>query len=257
MKVSRAGGPIRRGAAAQPHAGAGYAHLAARAGFTARCRRGSARALRCCGEQLAAGSLTGTGQAASVVVVTLERLPKGKAVRAPAAGLPPQSFGRYDSNWPTWIFLGVVIVALCTIVLAVRGFTLGFFVSVLIVCGAGAAAGGMLSPATWVTGGDGWLMLLRGRKCRAWIRTGRLVSVSLEFRRAGDNDVRPLLILRDDGGRELRTSLSALTPGAAASLLAGIGQSAEDSLADLGSPAAQAAVTALHELARAGTAEPG
>jgi len=201
--------------------------------------------------------LTGTGQAASVVVVTLERLPKGKAVRAPAAGLPPQSFGRYDSNWPTWIFLGVVIVALCTIVLAVRGFTLGFFVAVLIVCGAGAAAGGMLSPATWVTGGDGWLMLLRGRKCRAWIRTGRLVSVSLEFRRADDNDVRPLLILRDDEGRELRTSLSALTPGAAASLLAGIGQSAEDSLADLGSPAAQAAVTALHELARAGTAEPG
>src|SRR6266567_5687182 len=94
--------------------------------LSARCGRGSARALRCCGEQLARGSLTGTGQAASVVVVTLERLPKGKAVRAPAAGLPSQSFGRYDSNWPTWIFLGVVIVALRTIVLAVRGFTLGF-----------------------------------------------------------------------------------------------------------------------------------
>ena len=99
--------------------------------------------------------MTGTGQAASVVVVALERLPKGKAVRAPAAGLAPQSFGRYDSNWPAWNFLGVVIVALCTNGLAVRGFTLGFFVSVLIVCGAGAAAGGMLSPAIWVTGGDG------------------------------------------------------------------------------------------------------
>ncbi len=146
--------------------------------------------------------------------------------------------------------MGVTFLASCTIVLAVRGFSLGFFVVVLIMCGLVAAAGGMLWPGTRVAGGDGWLMLLRRRRCQTWVRTGRLVSVSLEFPRSGD-DIRPLLTLRDDEGRELRTPLSALTQGAAASLLAGIGQSAEDSLADLGSPAAQAAVTALHELARA------
>ena len=184
--------------------------------------------------------------------VTVERQPKGKAVQAPVAGLPPQSFRGHGSNWPAWISVSVVILALCTIVLAIRGFSLGFFVVVLIVCSVMATGGGMLSPGTRVAGGDGWLMLLRRRRCQAWVRTDRLASVSLEFpREDGSGDVKPLLTLRDDEGRELRTSLSALTQQAAASLLTGIGQSAEDSLADLDSPAAQAAVTALQELARA------
>jgi hypothetical protein len=103
-----------------------------------------------------------------------------------------------------------------------------------------------------VAGGDGWLMAGRRRQCQTWVRTSRLVSVGLEFRRADDGDVRPLLVLRDDEGRELRAMLCELPQEAAASLLVGIGQSAEDSLADLSSPAAQAAVTALNDLARAG-----
>jgi hypothetical protein len=174
-------------------------------------------------------------------------------MQPPAAGLPPRSFvGRHDSNWWMWLGLGAIILPACTIVLAVRGFSLGFFAVMLIVYGVVSVAGGLLWPGTWVAGGDGWLMAGRRRQCRAWVRTGRLVSVGLEFRRAGDGEVRPLLVLRDDEGRELRALLSALPQEAAASLLAGIGQSAEGSLAGLSSPAAQAAVTALHDLARAG-----
>jgi hypothetical protein len=143
-----------------------------------------------------------------------------------------------------------MVLALGTIVLAVRGFSLGFFMVMLIVCGVGAAVGGVMWPGTQVVGGDGWLMLVRRRRCQAWIRTDRLASVNLEFTRDSGGDVKALLTLRDVEGRELRTSLSALTQQAAASLLAGIRQSAEGPLADLDSPAVQAAVTALHELAQ-------
>jgi hypothetical protein len=180
-----------------------------------------------------------------------EHTPGGKAVRVPAAGLPPRSFAGRAGNWPAWISSGVVVLALGTIVLAVRGFSLGFFIVMLVVCGVLAGVGGTLWPGTRVVGGEGWLMLVRRRRCRAWVRTGQLTLVSLEFPRDSGGDVMPLLTLRDDEGRELKAPLSALTQQAAASLLAGIRQSAEGPLHGLDSQATQAAVTALHELARA------
>ena len=35
------------------------------------------------------------------------------------------------------------------------------------------ALSGLLFRDTWVAGGDGWLVLLRGREQLAWVRTGR------------------------------------------------------------------------------------
>jgi hypothetical protein len=102
-----------------------------------------------------------------------------------------------------------------------------------------------------VAGGDGWLMLLRGRGSPAWVRTDRLVHVSLEPKYAGDGDWEQCLTLRDDEGRELQAWLSKLPAGAAASLLAGIEQSAKATRAGLGSTTAQAAVAALHKRAGA------
>jgi len=122
------------------------------------------------------------------------------------------------------------------------------------------AALAVIFPGTWVAGGDGWLMMLRGRQPRAWVRTGRLVHISLESRYEGEGDYAPHLTLRDDEGRELGTWLSKLPAEAAASLLEGIRRSSGAELADLSSAQAQAAVTAIAELAHgrtALTAEPG
>ncbi len=137
---------------------------------------------------------------------------------------------------------------------AFHGFSPGFWVFVLVFSGA-LLLWAMLWPDPWVAGGDGWLMLLRGREPRAWVRTGRLVDIRLEPKYAGEGDWEPYLTLRDNEGRELRTWLSKLPAEAVPSLLAGIGQSAEDSLADLSSATAQALLTALDELA--GTGLPG
>jgi hypothetical protein len=115
------------------------------------------------------------------------------------------------------------------------------------------ALSGLLFRDTWVAGGDGWLVLLRGREQLAWVRTGRLAHVSLEPKHPGDSQLQ--LTLRDNNGRELKTWPSKIPAEGAASLLAGIEQSAQAGLLDLSSPAASAAVTALHQ--RAGTTRPG
>ena len=111
------------------------------------------------------------------------------------------------------------------------------------------ALSGLLFRDTWVAGGEGWLVLLRGRERLAWVRTGRLAYVSLEPKHPGDSQLQ--LALGDSDGRELKTWPSKLPSEAAASLLAGIKQSARAGLPDPGSPTASAAVTALHQ--RAGT----
>jgi len=113
------------------------------------------------------------------------------------------------------------------------------------------ALSGLLFRDTWVTGGDGWLMLLRGREQLAWVRTGRLAHVSLEPKHPGDSQLQ--LTLRDKDGRELKTRPSKLPAEGAASLLAGIKQSAPG-LLDPGSPTASVVMTALHQ--RAGTTQP-
>lgn len=116
------------------------------------------------------------------------------------------------------------------------------------------ALSGLLFRDTWVAGGDGWLMLLRGRKQLAWVRTGWLAHVSLEPRHPGDSQLQ--LTLRDNDGRELKTWPSKLPAEGAASLLAGIKQSARAGLLDPGSPTASAVVTALHQRAGATRPEP-
>jgi hypothetical protein len=104
----------------------------------------------------------------------------------------------------------------------------------------------------WVAGGDGWLMLMHQREPRAWVRTDRLVHIDLKPTYAGEGDRDPHLTLRDDEGRELQTWLATFRAEAAAALLAGIQRSAEDYLlAGPDSGTAQAAVTALYEMAAA------
>lgn len=187
--------------------------------------------------------------------MTPDRLPKGEPVPPPTVGLPPQSFGRYNYPWSSRIVVIAVVLGLPFLLMLQRGFS--FLDSFLFetVCG-----WILMVPLlerekrAWVAGGDGWLMLLQARKPRSWVRTDRLVSIRLTEAYAGEDEWKPHLALRDDEGREVGTWLSDVPTEAAASLLAGIGRSAEDSLANLGSPATAAAVTALHRLAGDGQA---
>jgi len=163
---------------------------------------------------------------------------------------------RSDRNvggWKTRIALSAVfaaVVAPAVLISGLVGFSPGSWV---VFAGSGMLFLALLQTRNpRVAGGDGWLMLLRGRGSAVWVRTDRLVHVSLEPRYAGDGDVEPYLTLRDDQGRELQTWLSKLPAGAAASLLDGIERSAEAALADTGSAAAHAAVIELHKLAGAG-----
>jgi hypothetical protein len=174
-------------------------------------------------------------------------------VPPPAAGLPPQSFGPYRGGWKTAIALAAVFAAVeapAVLISGLAGFSPG---SLLVFAGFGMLFLALMQTRNpRVAGGDGWLMLLRGRGSAVWVRTDRLVHISLEPRYAGDGDVEPYLRLRDDEGRELGIWLSKLPAGAAACLLDGIGRSAQAALADTGSVAAHAAVMELHKLAGAG-----
>jgi len=105
-------------------------------------------------------------------------------------------------------------------------------------------------PDKWLAGGDGWLMLLRGREPLAWVRTTRLTDISVVSRYEGEGDYAPYLTLRDTDGRELRTWLRKLPAEAPAALLEGIGQSSEAGLLDLSSPAVEEVVTLLEARAQ-------
>jgi hypothetical protein len=172
-------------------------------------------------------------------------------VPAPAPDLAPQSFGRYvNRNFQASALLGGLSLLLTGIAfLVARKF--GGLVFVTVFYGL-LAMSGLLFRDTWVAGGDGWLMLLRGREQLAWVRTGRLAHVSLEPKHPGDAQLQ--LTLRDNDGSELKTWPSKLPADGAAALLAGIKQSARAGLLDPGSPTASVAVTALRQ--RAGTTRP-
>jgi hypothetical protein len=183
--------------------------------------------------------------------VALRPSPRRRQVPAPAPDLAPQSFGRYvNSNFQASVLLGGLALLIADFAfLIARKF--GGLVFVTVFYGL-LALSGLLFRDTWVAGGDGWLMVLRGRKQLAWVRTGRLARVSLEPKHPGDSQLQ--LTLRDQEGRELKTWPSKLPAEGAASLLAGIQQSARAGLLDLGSPTVSAAVTALHQ--RAGVTLP-
>jgi hypothetical protein len=209
------------------------------------------------GEQLMASlrsPLTGAGLVLSVTLVAIQPPPRRHRVRAPAPDLAPQSFGRYvNANFHVSVLLGGLSLLLCLIVILITGKYhplpyLAVFYTLL-------ALSGLLFRDTWVAGGDGWLMLLRGREPRAWVRTSQLAYVGLESKYQGEGDYRPHLTLRDDAGRELKTWLSKLPAGAAESVLAGIDQAAQAGLVDPDSPQVSAAVAALHE--RAGISRAG
>jgi hypothetical protein len=176
-------------------------------------------------------------------------------VRAPAPDLPPQSFGRNDT-WQLWVVFCAFIALLVESFMVLRwAFVLHGRVELADLLFPLALYGVMASfawvfPSAWVAGGDGWLMLLRGWRGRKWVRTSRLVHVGVESRYEGEGDYASYLTLRDDGGRALGTRLKKLTAEAAASLLAGIRRSSQSGLADLSSPAAQAAVAALEVIAQ-------
>jgi hypothetical protein len=156
-------------------------------------------------------------------------------------------------------FIVVLIEAIVAISAAVhhRYSLSGFLIPLIVYCVAAAFA--VVIPRTWVAGGDGWLMLVRGRTPLRWVLTSRLAHVAVHNQ--GDGDYQPYLTLRDDEGRELEVWLSKLTGEAAAALLAGIAESAEAGLADLSSDGVRAALTAVAEqAARPATsraAEPG
>jgi hypothetical protein len=190
--------------------------------------------------------LTGAGLLPSVRVVAVQVPARRHRVRAPAPDLPPQSFGRYvNGNFHVSVLLGGLSLLLCLIVILISRKTSALiFVLVFYTL---LALSGLLFRDSWVAGGEGWLMLLRGREPRAWVRTSRLSYIGLEFKHQGD--YRPQLTLRDSAGHELKTWLSNLSAEAATSLLAGIDLSAQAGLVDPGSPGVSAAVTALHERA--------
>jgi hypothetical protein len=187
----------------------------------------------------------------SVAIVAVRSRPRRSQVPVPAPDLAPQSFGRYtNSNFGVSLLLGgLSLLIVGIIVLIHRRF--GELVFFVVFYGL-LALSGLLFRDRWVAGGDGWLMLLRGREQAAWVRTARLTRVSLEPSRPGDTGLR--LTLRDRDGRELKISPSSLPAEGAASVLAGIEQSEKAGLLDLGSPTATAAVTALRQ--RTGTTLP-
>jgi hypothetical protein len=179
----------------------------------------------------------------------------GGRVRAPAPDLPPQSFGR-NGTWQLWVlfcaFTALLIEGFMVLRWAVvlhGRVELADFLVPLALYGVVASFAWMF-PSAWVAGGDGWLMLLQGWLGRKWVRTSRLVHVSVESRYEGEGDYASYLTLRDDEGRALGTWLKKLTAEAAASLLAGIRRSSQAELADLNSPAVQAAVAALEVIAQ-------
>jgi hypothetical protein len=186
------------------------------------------------------------------VIVAVRPSPRRRQVPAPAPDLAPQSFGRYvNSNFHASVLLGGLSLLIAGIAfLIARKFGGLIFVTVFFGL---LALSGLLFRDSWVAGGDGWIMLLRGREQLAWVRTGRLAHVSLEPRHPGDSQLQ--LTLRDNSGRELKTWPSKLPAEGAASLLTGIKQSAWAGLLDPGSPTVSAAVTALRQ--RAGTTPPG
>jgi hypothetical protein len=187
----------------------------------------------------------------SVPIVAVRPPPRRSRVPAPAPDLATQSFGRYtNTNFGVSLLLGSLSLVLVSIVVLIhrRFGELAFFV----VFYGLLALSGLLFRDTWVAGGDGWLMLLRGREQVAWVRTNRLACATLAPRRPGD--VQVLLTLRDTDGRELKIFPSKLPPEGAAALLAGISQSAQDELLDPGSQTSSAVVAALN--ARVGTTLP-
>jgi hypothetical protein len=190
----------------------------------------------------------------SVGLVAVQPPARRHQVPAPAPDLAPQSFGRYvNGNFQVSVFLGALSLLLTGIIsLILMKFRELIFLTVFYTL---LALAGLLFRDTWVAGGEGWLMLLRGREPRAWVRTGRLAQVSLDSKYEGEGDFRPHLTLRDDTGRELKVWVWKLPADAAASLVAGIDQSARAGLLDPGSPEVSAAVTALR--ARAGTSLAG
>jgi hypothetical protein len=179
----------------------------------------------------------------------------GGRVPAPAPDLPPQSFGRNDT-WQLWVVFCAFIALLVEGVMVLRWavvlhgrFELSDFLVPLALYGV-VASFAWIFPSTWVAGGDGWLMLLRGWWSQKWVRTSRLVHVGVESKYEGEGDYAPYLTLRDDEGRAVGTWLKKLTADGAASLLAGIRRSAQAELVDLNSPATQAAVAALEVIAQ-------
>lgn len=189
----------------------------------------------------------------SVTVVAVQPPPRRHRVPVPAPDLAPQSFGRYvNSNFQVSVLLGGLSLLLCLIAILISGkFHALIFVIVFFTL---LALSGLLFRDTWLAGGDGWLMLLRGREPRTWVRTSRLAQVSVASKYQGDGDYAPHLTLRDDAGRELKTWLSRLPTPAALSLLAGIDESARAGLIDPGSAPVSAAVTAIRERAGASLA---
>jgi hypothetical protein len=179
----------------------------------------------------------------------------GGRVRAPAPDLPPQSFGRNDT-WQLWVVFCTLTALLIEGIMALR---LAFarhgqvertdFLVPLALYGV-VASFAWIFPSGWVAGGDGWLMLRRGWLGHKWVRTSRLVHVSVESRYEGEGDYASYLTLRDDEGRALETWLKKLPPEAAASLLAGLRRSSQAELANLNSPAVRAAVAALEVIAQ-------
>ena len=170
------------------------------------------------------------------------------SVAPPAAGLPQQTFGRSASlEWVLLCGAAGAFMEACLGVTAIFTDMPAFaYLFVLAVSAASAAIWPALGPR-WVAGGEGWLVLLRYRRPKAWVRTGRLINVGWEFRTEGglegDLDV-VYLLLRDDERRELTMPLKSLTPVAAASLLAGLRQSAGNGL-DLTSGSGPYILTAL------------
>lgn len=171
-------------------------------------------------------------------------------VKAPAPGLPPQSFGE-NTAWLAWEVLCAFALVLVEGIMAARWafvldgrFVIGDFLFPIVVYRLVAALA-WIFPATWMAGADGWLMLLSGCRSRAWVRTSRLVHVGAES--TGEGYQASYLTLRDDEGRELRMPVKKLTAEAAASLLAGVRRSPG---ADLAGPSSRAAVAALELIAQ-------
>jgi hypothetical protein len=151
--------------------------------------------------------------------------------------------------WKVWVgftvFVTVFIELLMLVFALIRGrFSPTPFVFPAVLYAVVASFAWMF-PDTWVAGGEGWLMLVRGREPKAWVRTGRLTHISVVSKYEGDGDYAPYLTLRDVDGRELKTWLRKLPVAAAASLTAGMGQSSEAGLLDLGSAEAQEAAACL------------
>lgn len=151
--------------------------------------------------------------------------------------------------WQLWVvFMGVVtvLVELLLLVFAlIRGrFDTSAFVLPAVLYGV-VACFAWIFPETWVAGGDGWLMLLRGREPLAWVRTGGLTHIIVVSKYEGLGDYAPHLTLRDADGRELKAWLRKLPAEGVTSLIEGTGRSSEAGLLDLSSPEAEEVMALL------------